>query len=107
MCECGMLWSGGICTQYGYVSPCWLVCVGAGWATFLTTTSDSDIWLHPIEEEIIFGSKQASSHIPMSQQALQYTWGEPGNEGSKFELMTDLEICWVKLHINGMYVIIC
>ena len=31
----------------------------------ITTTSDSDIWLHPIEEEIIFGSKQASSHIPM------------------------------------------
>ena len=82
-------------------------------ATFLTiqqmitTTSDSDIWLHPIEEEIIFGSKQASSHIPMSQPALQYTRGEPGNEASEFELMTDLEICWVKLHINGIYAIIC
>ena len=43
----------------------------------------------------------------MSQPALQYTRGEPGNEGSKFELMTDLEICWVKLHINGMYATIC
>ena len=80
MCECGMLWSGGICTKYGYVSPCWLVCVGAGCgyipdytANDYYTTSDSDIWLHPIEEEIIFGSKQARSHIPMSQPALQYT----------------------------------
>ena len=77
-------------------------------ATFLTIqqmitkTSDSAIWLHHIEEEIIFGSKQASSHIPMSPclNQLCNTCG-PGNEASEFELMTDLEICWVKLHING------
>ena len=83
MCECGMLWLGGICTKYGYVSPGWLVCVGAGCGyTFLTiqqmitTTSDSDIWLHLMKEEIIFGAKQACSHIPMSQPALQYTCGK-------------------------------
>ena len=77
-------------------------------ATFLTiqqiitTTSDSDIWLHLMKEEIIFGSKQACSHIPMhvSTSFAIHMWQELGNESSKLELMTDLEICWVKLHIN-------